>query len=467
MIIKGGSRAGPTSLANHLQKDTNERVTVVEIAGLAATDIPGALKEIMALTAGTHCRDGMYHASISAAPGEPEMTPEQRARAVEILADELGLSEQPRLVVEHQKVGESGIERTHQHVVFGRVDEDGKTISDFQNYPAHERAARAIEVELNHQRTPGAFDRDDGTLRPERTPGHDEYQQAERSGLSPKEAKALLTELWQQSDSGKAFVEAAAEQGFIVCQGNKCLLVMDEAGDHVRLSRRLPNSAAEIAARIGEVREALPTLDEARAALDRDAPAPAVETALQGHEAVSGMDMAAGDRDPSPALSLAPDEPSLEPGETESLGAGALEGRTAPDDRGAGTGADRFADEPPQPMRAAADPPDHMSKGLDVAAGVAVRTVGAAVEVAADIGEGLLGLMVGVGGPIDASPPKVEPKRDRPMSQSAAPPSAPTPTNVFSEYARARLSGAEMTDIQRQASDRAQALQKKDRDFER
>ena len=472
MIIKGGPRGGATSLANHLQKDSNERVSVVEIAGLAATDIPGALKEIMALTAGTACRDGMYHASISAAPGEAEMTPEQRARAVEILADELGLSGQPRVVVEHVKVGESGIERTHQHIVFGRINDDGKTITDFLNYPAHERAARAIEMELNHQHTPGAFDRGDGAPRPDRTPGHDEYQQAERSGLNPREAKALLSDLWRQSDSGKAFVEAAAERGFTVCQGDKCLLVVDAEGEHVRLSRRLPDRAADIVERMSDV--VLPTLDEARAA-QREVSATPPEIAQEGVEPVAAGISVAEVVEPSPALSAAPREavdvalgptPSTQdvrydeveaPEGSRPILADELfrEEAASYESSDRSTGGDAFRDEPPTPFGGPIDFPDQAGVGMSIVADFAARAAGQVLDVAADISEGLLGLFVGAGGPTEKAPERpVQPER-RAMPEKQDPPPRQTPVELFSEYARARLSGVELTEVHRQASELA------------
>ena len=441
MIIKGGARAGPGNLASHLEKATNERVTLVAVEGLAATDIRGALREIMALTTGTACRDGMYHASISPEPGEPELTPEQRGHAVEVLAEELHLTGQPRIVVEHEKTGESGIARVHQHIVFGRVDEDGKTISDFNNYPAHERAARRLEIEFGHRETPGVFDRPEGEARPTRTPAHSEWQKAERSGLDPVEARALLTELWQRSDSGKAFVEAAAEHGFTICQGTSCLLVLDEAGDRARLSRRLPDRASDIAERLAEVRDTLPTLEEAQAAL--------------------ALSREARPYEPEPAAALeatpVPDLPSAPVAEPPPPLLKATSDRLPP-----GEG-DLFRDEPPR-SGIAADPSDHIIKGVGIVAGMASRIAEQALDVVADINEGLLGFFGG--GPIGYEPqPEAERPAERPLSQNQPPP-RPTPTELFSEFARARLTGEEMTEVQRRGAELAN-MKSRDRDMER
>lgn len=66
MIIKGGSRAGASDLAAHLQRvDTNERMEVLGIRGTVARDLEGALREMEAMSSGTRCKNPLYHASIN------------------------------------------------------------------------------------------------------------------------------------------------------------------------------------------------------------------------------------------------------------------------------------------------------------------------------------------------------------------------------------------------------------------
>ena len=53
MIIKGKSVGGSDRLADHLSRaDTNERVQVREVRGVAAEDMRGAFHEIEAVSAG-------------------------------------------------------------------------------------------------------------------------------------------------------------------------------------------------------------------------------------------------------------------------------------------------------------------------------------------------------------------------------------------------------------------------------
>jgi hypothetical protein len=59
----------PNLAAHLLRTDTNERVELVELKGVAATTLPAALLEMQALALGTRCKKALYHASINTAPG--------------------------------------------------------------------------------------------------------------------------------------------------------------------------------------------------------------------------------------------------------------------------------------------------------------------------------------------------------------------------------------------------------------
>ena len=65
---------------------------------------------------GTKCTNYFYQANIN--PREDEhLTPAQWREAVDTLEKNLGLTGQPRFVVEHEKEG-----RTHRHIVWSRID---------------------------------------------------------------------------------------------------------------------------------------------------------------------------------------------------------------------------------------------------------------------------------------------------------------------------------------------------------
>jgi hypothetical protein len=255
VVIKGVSCAGARRLAVHLQRtDTNERAEVREIRGVAAEDLRGALIEMEALGAGTRATKLFYHASINT-PAHERMTEAQRDHAIDQLEKALGLTDQPRVVVVHEKEG-----REHCHIVWSRVDVDTmRVISDSHNYRKHEQVARDLEREFGHERVQGAHIERDGKERPARTPSHAEMLQAERTGLSAKEAKQQITKIWQQADSGQAFAVALWQNGFVLARGDqRDFVVIDPYGGTHSLARRIEGVKAK------DVRERMSDLDPAR-----------------------------------------------------------------------------------------------------------------------------------------------------------------------------------------------------------
>ncbi|MGC8731758.1 MAG: relaxase/mobilization nuclease domain-containing protein [Halothiobacillaceae bacterium] len=262
MIIKGGTRAGGADLGVHLNRtDTNERVRLLELRGVAGVNLDQALREMEAFGAGTRCKSPLYHANIDPRADE-RLTPEQWGRAVDALEAKLGFTGQPRALVQHVKEG-----REHVHVVWSRIDlERNRAIPDSHNYRKHEEVARALEREFGHERVQGAHVEREGKERPARTPSHAEMQQAERTGLDPKAIKAEITALWRQTDSGKAFAGALAEAGYILARGDKRdFIVIDQAGESHSLARRIDGvKAADMRARLSDINQA--TLPDARGA---------------------------------------------------------------------------------------------------------------------------------------------------------------------------------------------------------
>ena len=119
IIIEGGSRSAGRWWARHLQNsETNERVQLVEIAGLSAETVPGMFREMRALAQGTKCKNYFYQANINPRADE-HLTPAQWRAAVETLGRNLGFEGQPYFVIEHEKEG-----RTHRHIIWSRIDQE-------------------------------------------------------------------------------------------------------------------------------------------------------------------------------------------------------------------------------------------------------------------------------------------------------------------------------------------------------
>jgi len=262
VVIKGKSVAGARRLDVHLKRtDTNERAEVIEIRGVAADDLRGALIEMEALAAGTRSTKPLYHASINTPVHEP-LTEEQWTYSIDRLEKELGLEGHARVVVAHKKE-----DRDHRHVVWSRVDLDKmRVVSDSHNYRKHELVARELEREFGHERVQGAHVEREGQERPPRTPSHAEMLQAERTGLSAAEAKKQITELWRGADSGKAFAVALWQHGFVLARGDqRDYVAIDPHGGTHSLARRVEGAKAK------DIRERLSDLDPERLPSVRDA----------------------------------------------------------------------------------------------------------------------------------------------------------------------------------------------------
>lgn len=236
MVIKGKSCGHATKLARHLMRtDQNERIQILELDETsAALTIEAALLEYQTLA--THLTDathGLYETSLSPRHNET-LTPEQWEQAVDILADQLGLTGQPRIVILHQKKGPE-----HVHAVFQRTDTDKKqVISDSFNYPAHELAAREIEIAFGLEQTVGAHTRKKDEHRSEQAFNRADHQKAERSGIDAGALKEKIARLYQEAETGRKFIDALEESGFYMARGDKAniFMVLDPQQESHRLS---------------------------------------------------------------------------------------------------------------------------------------------------------------------------------------------------------------------------------------
>lgn len=274
MVIKGGARGGPAELANHLKRtDTNERVNVLELRGVAANTLDGALREMDALGAALKTNRTLYHASINV-PAHERLTDAQREQAIDRLEKALGLTGQPRVVVEHEKQGRAGDDRVHYHVVWSRTDlEHMRAIRCDHNFRTHELVARELEREFGHARVQGVHIEREGpdgerVKRPDRTPSHAEHQQAQRSGIDPRQMKAEISEIWRSTDSGKAFANALEQHGYALARGDRRdFVIIDRDGGVHSLARRIEGAVAkDVRARMRDIdRDQVPNVTQARA----------------------------------------------------------------------------------------------------------------------------------------------------------------------------------------------------------
>lgn len=268
MIIKGGATSGAWRVAAHLLRtDQNERAEVKELRGVMGGNLRDALCGMETAGLCSRTTRPLYHASINPRASE-FMTEAQWMQAVDKLESALGLTGQPRAIIEHVKDG-----RAHRHVVWSRIDlARGRAIRMDHNFRTHEVVARQLEREFGFERVQGAHVEREGRRRPDRTPSHDEMQQAARSGIHPKEAKAVVTALWRATTTGRAFADALTKTGWTLARGDRRdFVLIDGAGGVHSLARRIEGATAQdVRARMADIDPAqLPTVKEARAKLPR------------------------------------------------------------------------------------------------------------------------------------------------------------------------------------------------------
>lgn len=237
MVIKGRSRTNGAQLAAYLlQSKENDRARIIDIRGTAQPDdLRKSLLE-MSLSSELTKRGklGLYHAQVNPAIGEDRpMTHDDWLRAADVLEQSLGYEGQKRAIVLHEKNG-----RVHGHIVWERYDHDtGKIRSDSHNFKKHDQARAKIEQELGHSRTPQKADRE---------PTH----------------KERLTDLWKQHPEGASFVQAAADAGYQVVQGNarRPFRVVTPDGQSLDLTRQLDVDVKKaVRDRLQPIRDGLPT----------------------------------------------------------------------------------------------------------------------------------------------------------------------------------------------------------------
>jgi hypothetical protein len=254
MILQGNIRANGANLARHLMNDRqpdpeashqpaqigNEQVELAELRGFVRKDLAGAFAQIEGIAAGTRCTKPLYSLSIN--PSQP-MTRDEYGHAVDRIEQKLGLTDQPRAVVFHVKNG-----REHCHVVWSRIDHEKMQARHMEfDHQKLREVARELVREFGHP-MPKHLGEDRGTDR-----FKDGFKQATlaslsqeaRSGISPEERRAAVTEAYQQSDSAGAFRAALGERGYTLAQGDKCLVVVDRAGEIHRLSRQIEGAKAK------------------------------------------------------------------------------------------------------------------------------------------------------------------------------------------------------------------------------
>lgn len=245
MIIKASQRSGARNLANHLANtQDNDHVTLHEIRGLAGQSLHAALLEIDAVSKGTQCQQPLFSVSFNP-PQDAEVKQGQFDAAFAKLEEKLGLTDQPRVVVFHEKEG-----RRHCHVVWSRIDVDNMraiNMSHFKNKCTE--VSRELYLDNGWAMPQGLqnkVERDSFQL------DNSEWQKLKRQGVDPRELKSLIQKAWQGSDNAESFKHALRDSGLFLARGDKRgFVVIDHTEKVYSLSRHGGLKAKELKTRLG------------------------------------------------------------------------------------------------------------------------------------------------------------------------------------------------------------------------
>ena len=262
MILKGSQRGGAKQLATHLLKvEENEHVEVHEISGFVSEDLDGALQEIYAISKGTRCQQFMF--SVSLNPPATEKAPiEYFEKAIADIEEKTGLTDQPRVVVFHEKEG-----RRHCHSVWSRIDTDEMKAINLPYFKMKlQDISRQLYFQYGWQMPRGLMNKKN------RNPLNftlAEWQQAKRLKEDPKVIKQLFQDCWAVSDSKASFEKALNNYGFYLAKGDRRgFVAIDYRGEVYSLSRWIGVRTKELKARLGEP-ETLPDPQKVKAQISQ------------------------------------------------------------------------------------------------------------------------------------------------------------------------------------------------------
>lgn len=257
MILEGNQRGSATEMARHLMDlKENDHVEVHEISGFLSDNIHEAFHEMQASARGTKCSQYMF--SVSLNPPHNQKAPvEYFEQALDDIEEKLGLKNQPRIMVFHEKEG-----RRHAHCVWSRIDSESMTAI---NLPFYKQKLNDISKDIYLKY---GWDVPKGFLdKAYRNPlnfSRTEWRQAKRTQEDPRLLKTLFKNTWEASDNKAAYSNALREHGFWLAQGDRRgYVAVDYKGEIYSLSRWSGVKTKDLKAKLGDAKY-LPTTEEVK-----------------------------------------------------------------------------------------------------------------------------------------------------------------------------------------------------------
>ena len=262
MIPFGSQRGYGDDLATHLMNaHDNEHVELFALRGSVAQDLHGAFSEWQAQgELLTRCQNHFYSLSVNPDQSQGRLSREQYIEYIDRAESALGLADQPRAVIFHEKYG-----REHAHVVWSRIDVDNE---------------KAIHIAFDREklmRITREFARDHDLELPEgyskRGRGKQlslyDLEQERLTGISKEQHIECVTACWQSADSARSFVHAISEQGYLLATGKRPYVLVDLYGGQHALPRLIDDKQVRTKDVAGFLEKEfpisdLPSVDEAK-----------------------------------------------------------------------------------------------------------------------------------------------------------------------------------------------------------
>jgi hypothetical protein len=246
MILKGKERGDAAQLGRYLlAMRENDHVELHEVRGFVSENLLEAFGEADAIASGTRCRNHLFSLSLNP-PQKASVPVEAFEQAIARIEEKLGLTDLPRAVIFHEKDG-----RRHAHVVWSRIDAAQMRAINLPHYKVKLRdVSRQLFLEHGWDMPKGL---QNPLLRDPLSFTREEWQQARRVGLDPREIKAVFRQAWQASDNGAAFEQALAERGFQLARGDRRgIVAVDYRGELYAVARQAGVKTAEVETRLGD-----------------------------------------------------------------------------------------------------------------------------------------------------------------------------------------------------------------------
>ncbi len=262
MILIASQRSGARDLADHLMNDIeNDHVELADLTGFMSDDLHGALDEAYAISKATKCQKFLFSVSLNP-PGDAVISKEEFQETADRVAEHLGIQDQPRALVIHEKQG-----RRHAHVVFSRIDGENLKAIELGLFKAKLRdLSRDLFLEHGWRLPEGL------SVYGNKNPLNftlAEWQQAQRIGVDPREIKQAFQDAWEQSDDLKSLSNALEDKGLFLAKGDRRgFVALDIEGNIYALAKWTGLKTKEVKERLGSP-DALSSVSDTLVALKR------------------------------------------------------------------------------------------------------------------------------------------------------------------------------------------------------